>query len=154
MDSKDLNQLTSWADDMYRFVITIMDYMKQPRDYGTGEILNMVEMHTISMIAETPGLCVSDIAKRWNRTLSAASRNVDRLYNKGYIEKRKLEGNSKNIHLYVTEKGQQLADLHHTFDLEESLLFMNYIVEKYSLEDLEKCNSIMNTLAEFFEEKP
>lgn len=83
MDSKDSNQLISWADDMYRFVITIMEHMKKPHDYGTGEILNMVEMHTISMIAETPGLCVSDIAQKWNRTLSAASRNVDRLYNKG-----------------------------------------------------------------------
>ena len=44
MDSIDSNQLISWADDMYRFVITIMEHMKKPHDYGTGEILNMVEV--------------------------------------------------------------------------------------------------------------
>ena len=142
--------VTSWADDMYRFAITLMDFMKQPHDYGTGEVLNMVEMHTIAMIADNPGICVSDVAQKWNRTLSAASRNVDRLYNKGYIRKEKLNGNKKNIHLYVTEKGQQLTDLHKAYDLNISLEFMKHITEIYSIEDLQKWNSITNTLSKFF----
>lgn len=150
MNSYNIEMITSCADDMYRFVITLMDFMKQPHDYGTGEILNMVEMHTISMIAENPGLCVSDVAQKWNRTLGAASRNVDRLYNKGYIRKEKLKGNNKNIHLYVTEKGQQLADLHKAYDFDVTLQFMDLISKKYSMEELKTWISITNTLSDFF----
>lgn len=108
MNSMELNQLCQWADDLYQFVMVMMDHMKQPRDYGTGKILNMVEIHTLSMISESPGICISDVAKRWNRTLSAASRNIDRLAAKGYVEKKKTDGNGKTVHLYLTEKGQNL----------------------------------------------
>ena len=52
MNSMELNQLCQWADDLYQFVMVMMDHMKQPRDYGTGKILNMVEIHTLSMISE------------------------------------------------------------------------------------------------------
>ena len=100
MNSMELNQLCQWADDLYQFVMVMMDHMKQPRDYGTGKILNMVEIHTLSMISESPGICISDVAKRWNRTLSAASRNIDRLAAKGYVEKKKTDGKDRFATFY------------------------------------------------------
>ena len=134
MNSMELNQLCQWADDLYQFVMVMMDHMKQPRDYGTGKILNMVEIHTLSMISESPGICISDVAKRWNRTLSAASRNIDRLAAKGYVEKKKTDGNGKTVHLYLTEKGQNLADLHRAYDLEKTEKFARLLARKYSME--------------------
>lgn len=150
MNSNELNQLFSWADDIYQFVITMMDYMKQPRDYGTGKILNMVEIHTLSLISDNPGICISDVAKRWNRTLSAASRNIDRLTTKGYIEKKKLNGNSKTIHLYLTEKGQELANLHKKFDLKNTEKFAQFLIDNYDMEDLRKFNEMLKIIQDFY----
>ena len=79
-------------DDVYRFVMCSMDDYNAVHDYGTGKVLNMVEMHTLSMIADDPGLRVTDVAKMWNRTLGAASKNVNKLCVKGYVEKKKLPG--------------------------------------------------------------
>ena len=103
-------------DDVYRFVMCSMDNYNTVHDYGTGEMLNMVEIHTLSMIAEQPGLRVTDIAKLWNRTLGAASKNVSKLCAKGLVEKKKLPGNDKTIHLYPTDKGLEIAALHHRYD--------------------------------------
>lgn len=150
MDKRELDQLCLWADDIYRFVMVMMDHMKQPRDYGTGKILNMVEIHTLSMIAANPGICISDVAKKWNRTLSAASRNIDRLFAKGYVEKKKLDGNSKTIHLYLTEKGQKLADLHRAYDQEKTEKFSRLLAEEYSMEDLRKCNEMLKIIQKFY----
>ena len=53
--------------------------------------------------------------------ISAASRNVERLQAKGDIEKKKLDGNSKTIHLYATSSGLELADKHREFDNRECM---------------------------------
>lgn len=148
---EDLEQILTWSDDIYRFVMLVMDNMKRPRDYGTGEVLNMVEIHTISMIAKNPGICVSEIAKQWNRTLGAASRNVDRLLAKGYVEKRKTDNNGKTIHLYVTERGQQLAERHHAYDLEMACKFYEFIRAKYNDHDIETFRAVLAALHKFYE---
>ncbi len=153
INMKDAEQILSWSDDIYRFVMQVMDYMKQPRDYGNGELLNMVEIHTIVMIARSPGICISDIAKQWNRTLGAASRNVDRLQAKGYVEKKKTENNGKTIHLYVTEQGRCLAEQHHRNDLEIARELFNQISEKHSLQEIEVFHAVLGTLHTLYENK-
>lgn len=150
MDEKDLQQYAVWSKDMYRFVMNIMDYMKKPHDYGTGTILNMVEMHTLAMVSENPGITVGEVAKRWNRTMSAASRNIERLCTKKYVEKRKENGNEKTIHLYVTSTGQQLCDLHSELDEREIRNFTDYIRQKCSKEDLAKFHEIMKLIEAFY----
>lgn len=151
MAPNDLESLMVWSNDLYKLVLVIMDHMKQPRCYGSNDLLNMVEMHTLSMIAAEPGICVSDIAKKWNRTLSAASRNINRLQKKGYIQKNKEDGNNKTVHLYVTETGQQLVDFHQDYDIEVTQDFFQYITRKYSMEELSKFNSISKDIQAFYD---
>ena len=150
MTDIELQQYTELSKDLYQFVLEIMDYMKKPHDYGTGIILNMVEMHTLAMIADTPGMTVGEVAKRWNRTMSAASRNVERLCSKGYVEKRKEEGNAKNIHLYTTDIGRELAEKHSALDHREIERFAGFIDQKYSIDDLEKFRCMMNIIRSFY----
>ena len=111
--------------------------------------MNMVEMHTLALIAERPGISVGEVAKQWNRTKSAASRNVDRLETKGYIEKKKLGGNAKTIHLFVTPLGQELADKHRELDARELKLFAQYIKQHCTKEDLQRFHQVMKIIQEF-----
>lgn len=148
----DKNQLFSeTANDIYSFAFCMHDYMKIPRDYGTGEILNMVEIHTLSMIADHPGICVSDVARQWNRTTSAASRNINKLEQKGYVIKKKLDGNDKNVHLFPTSTGLHLANLHSEFDKNGKRMFMEFVKKRCTDKDVEIFNNTLRIIQEFFQ---
>lgn len=138
-------------DDVYRFVLCSMDNYSAVHDYGTGKVLNMVEMHTLSMIAEQPGLRVTDVAKLWNRTLGAASKNISKLCSKGLIEKKKLPGNDKTIHLYPTERGKEIARLHRQYDRRQIADTLRFFLSLHTEEELRTfhrviCSGIQYTL--------
>lgn len=147
------NKHIAMMEDVYRFVMLASDEYAKPHDYGTGKVLNMVEMHTLAMIAENPGICITDVAKLWNRTLGAASRNVQRLCDKGYAEKRKLPGNEKTIHLYPTELGLELARRHREYDRENVEKTVSRLLAHHSEEELVNAYQILLTAIRIYEEK-
>lgn len=136
-------------DDVYRFVMCSMDDYNAVHDYGTGKVLNMVEMHTLSMIADDPGLRVTDVAKMWNRTLGAASKNVNKLCVKGYVEKKKLPGNDKTVHLYPTEEGKKLAALHREYDRQHIADSLQYLLSKHTEEELRTYHRVLRSGIEY-----
>lgn len=142
-----------WMEEVYTFAGIAMETLRKPHDYGTGEPMSMVEMHTLDKIAETPGMRVSDIARLWSRTLGAASRNVDRLQGKGLVDKVKLPDNQKNVRVYPTEKGQELSRLHRAYDRQELDALAGTILEMYSVEELEIFYRVLRSLREIFEQK-
>ncbi|MEZ3435790.1 MAG: MarR family transcriptional regulator [Lachnospiraceae bacterium] len=135
-------------EQLYTFVMCSMDSYMIPHDYGEGRVLSMIEMHTLGMIAEKPGICITDVAKMWNRTLGAASKNVNKLQKKGYIEKKKLPGNNKNIHLYPTREGQYLAELHKKYDKEENKKTLQELMGRHSKEELSDFKAVLESLIE------
>lgn len=146
-------QYEAMMDDVYRFVMVASDNYSTPRDYGTGKVLNMVEMHTLSMIADQPGVCVTDVAKMWNRTLGAASKNVNRLCDKGYVEKKKYPGNDKTIHLHPTELGENIARLHKQYDRENIAKILKYLTEVHTEEELMSFYRVLLTCTKLYEER-
>lgn len=153
MVSERLEKIIENMDELYQFILISMDNMKRPQDYGTGELLNMVEMHTLGLIADQPGICVSDVARVWGRTLGAASRNVNRLAQKGYVKKEKLPGNDKNVHLYATEKGQAFAQLHKQHDRETIEADAQEILKHHTIDEVETFFSVLHSLKVIFETK-
>lgn len=145
--------VANWMEEVYTFTGVAMETLRHPHDYGTGELVSMVEMHTLDRIAETPGMRVSDIARLWSRTLGAASRNVDRLQSKGLVEKVKLPDNQKNVRVYPTEKGRELSRLHRAYDRRELDELARIMLEKYSVEELETFYRVLHALREIFEQK-
>lgn len=135
-------------EQLYTFVMCSMDSYMIPHDYGDGRVLSMIEIHTLGMIAENPGICITDVAKMWNRTLGAASKNVNKLQKKGYIVKKKLPGNNKNIHLYPTEEGQYLAELHKKYDKEENEKTLQELMARHSKEELSGFKAVLESLVE------
>ena len=73
------HQLNDKAKKVYRFVTVYHDILHFPRDYGTGQPINMVEVHTLTDIAERPGTTVTQLAQYWNRTPSAICQTVKKL---------------------------------------------------------------------------
>ena len=118
-ENSQLETLNTKANILYKFVMLYNDYIKTARDYGTGEIINMVEVHILTKIEENPGITVTEVALMWNRTKGAVSQIVSKLEKRGLIERRKERGNAKNVHLYVTDKGEILSKAHKAYDIQE-----------------------------------
>jgi DNA-binding MarR family transcriptional regulator len=113
------SELDAKANIIYKFVMTYSDYIKTARDYGIGEIINMMEVHTLTVIEENPGITVSKVALEWNRTKGAVSQILAKLEKRGLIIRKKEPGNAKNVHLYVTDKGKLLSVAHKDYDIKE-----------------------------------
>ena len=71
IDVTEQSRLFNRAVVRYDFVEAYNQYMKIARDYGTGETINMVEVHTLTLIEEHPGIMAKDVASMWNRTKGA-----------------------------------------------------------------------------------
>ena len=109
-------QLNDKANLLYKFVMLYGDYVAENQDYGTGELINMVEVHTLTAIEENPGVNISELANMWNRTKGAISQTATKLEKKGYIQRRKQDGNAKTVMLFPTEKGIRLSQAHNRYD--------------------------------------
>lgn len=116
IDSK-YTRLSLRADVLYHFVTTYSNYIHQARDYGTGQIINMAEVHILTMIADEPGITTNVLAQKWKCTKAAVSQNVKKLEQKKLVYRIQDEENKKVFHLYVTEEGENLALAHKRFDI-------------------------------------
>ena len=99
-------------------------------DYGTGEKFNPVEVHTLSHIAEHPGISVTEIARDWAKTKGAVSQMIRKLESRGMIYKKKMVGNDKVMCLYVTKKGSELDKMHRMYDIRNYERFLKLMNER------------------------
>lgn len=122
------HELNSKANIIYKFVMNYSDYIKAVRDYGTGDIINMVELHTLTVIEENPGITVTEVSLEWNRTKGAVSQIIAKLEKRNFIIRKKEDGNARNVHLYATDKGKILSKAHKAYDIKE-LTWANKILQ-------------------------
>lgn len=105
-------------------------------DYGTGEKYNPVEVHTLSHIADHPGISVSEIARDWAKTKGAVSQMIRKLESRDLIVKKKKAGNEKVICLYVTQKGAELDKMHRMYDTRNYEGFLELMGNRVTEEEL------------------
>lgn len=137
------HELDTKANIIYKFVMTYSDYMKTSRDYGTGDIINMVELHTLTVIEENPGITVTEVALEWNRTKGAVSQIIAKLEKRGFIIRKKEEGNSKNVHLYATDSGEILSKAHKAYDIKELTWAYETLHNNFTTEEIETFYNVM-----------
>lgn len=135
------------------YVMESMDIYNRPHGYDNEQSLSMVEMHTLSMIADHPGLCVTDIAKMWNRTLGAATKNINKLQKKGFVIKKKEPGNNKSVHLYPTDEGRRLDELHKKYDQISNEKIINFLIERHTKRELYTFAEVLESLIELNQQK-
>lgn len=153
MEQIDLKLLTESMERVYTFVADSHDLYSAARDYGNGNKMNMAEIHTLSLIADNPGISVSGVSKMWNRTLSAASQNINKLVKKNLIEKKKENGNRKTVHLYVTESGQKLSDMHKAYDRKELTKVAEVLLQTHTFDELQTALKVIETGVAIVEKK-
>ena len=143
-------QLSPRADLVYSFVTVYDAYINEPRDYGTGLLINMVEVHTLTMIADAPGITVSELSKMWSRTKGAVSQNVTKLEKKGLVFRRRDENNAKIIHLYVTEEGEKLSTAHKMYDNVDIMQTQRDLLKSCTIEEVDAFFKVLDGYLKLF----
>ena len=111
-----IRQLAYRGDLKLRFSAMQYNAVTNDMDYGNGELIKMLDAHILKDIDEHPGILSVELAQNWCRTRSAICIIVQRLEDRGYIEKKLLNTNKKERALFITEKGHQLCELHRRHD--------------------------------------
>lgn len=82
-----------------------------------GTSLNTASLSTLDVISKHEQENMSAIGQMMGLTKGAISQMTSKLEQKGMIQKKKLDGNDKEIFLSITEKGQEaLVEYHHLHD--------------------------------------
>ena len=63
----------------------------------------MVEVHTLTIMEENPGIIVTEVALEWNHTKGDVSQTITKLENRGLIVRNKAENNAKK-YIYMLLK--------------------------------------------------
>lgn len=128
---------------LYKFILNYSNYFNIRRDYGTGEKLTMMESHIITDIVDIPGITVTELAKRWEKTNSAISQIVRRLLKSGYIERVNSSIDGKVYHLLPTMKAKEFAIAHKRYDNIDIVKTTKRLLRKFTVEELMAFDEIL-----------
>lgn len=143
-------KLSKNADKLYKFVMLYHDYIYKAKDYGNGDVIKMVEVHTLAMIEDNPGITVSNLAKLWERSKGTVSLNVAALEKKGYIYRKKEDNNEKVIHLYPTERGIELSTVHKVYDNVDIMQTQAQLLKSCTPQELDCFYKVLDAYLELF----
>jgi DNA-binding MarR family transcriptional regulator len=88
---------------------------RKPKDFGTGDLLFVSEIHSIAIIGANPEINATQLADSMGVTKGAISQIVKRLLFKRYIVKYNNK-NKKVINLSLSDKGFQIFQAHEAFE--------------------------------------
>jgi DNA-binding MarR family transcriptional regulator len=142
--------LMSKADTLFRFVMLYHDFANEKKNYGTGEYVSMVEAHTLMEIADHPGITVSVLAERANRTKGAISQTIKKLDRMGYIARKKTDSDQRVVDLYPTERGMELHQAHREYDYAEMCATFSELLEHCSQEEVDGFFRVVNAYLTIF----
>lgn len=131
------------SDLMYCFCMKYYDSAKQSHNYGLEENYTMIEIHTVTSICDEPGVTVTKLAADARRTKGAISQIVKKLEKKDLIYRLPSREQANAVHLYVTEKGQRLSQLHKTFDEKGAQAYLDFLYQYFTREQVESFFAIM-----------
>ena len=83
-----------------------MEFNRKPKDYGTGELLFLTEIHLIQAIGKEETPYITKLADLTGVTKGAVSQTLAKLEKKGYVVKVKDPSNNSRLLVELTNKGQ------------------------------------------------
>jgi DNA-binding MarR family transcriptional regulator len=99
------NELQTLIDLFLKILHLYSVIGRRPKDYGTGDLLYITEIHTIAMIGKNHQVNMTQLAELMGVTKGAISQTIRKLVSKNYIMKSNTV-NRKEINLTLSDKGQ------------------------------------------------
>jgi DNA-binding MarR family transcriptional regulator len=119
---------------------------KKPRDFGTGDLLYVSEIHAIHYISRNPEINITRLAELSGVTKGAISQTVKRLVSKRYIARYKVK-NNKEVNLRLSDKGYLINQHYEEFE-KERFVFAEKLYENASVEDIALIRNLFGIIYE------
>ncbi|MBN1968584.1 MAG: winged helix-turn-helix transcriptional regulator [Candidatus Delongbacteria bacterium] len=94
------------TDSFVKVLDIYTEFNKHPKDYGTGELLYLTEIHLLHAIGKMDEPYITKLAETMGVTKGAISQTLSKLEKKGYVEKCKDPSNNSRLLVKLTNKGK------------------------------------------------
>jgi DNA-binding MarR family transcriptional regulator len=111
------NELTNLIDLFLKILHLYSVIARKPKDYGTGDMLYVTEIHTIKMVGKNNEINMTRLAEIMGVTKGAISQTIHKLVHKGMILKSNST-NKKEFSLKLSEKGNIVYNGQESFQKE------------------------------------
>lgn len=111
--------------------------------------ISITEIHTLEAIGMYSERTMSEVAQKLKITVSTLTTAINKLINKGYVERKRIEEDRRVVLIKLTKRGKLAYRLHMRFHRE----MIGNAIEGLSLEEEEILLSSLNKINEFFKEK-
>ncbi|MFB0918048.1 MAG: MarR family transcriptional regulator [Clostridiaceae bacterium] len=114
-------------------------------------VLNLTvnEMHTIEAIGKYTSKNMSEVAELLNITTGTLTISVNRLIEKGYVERMRDEDDRRIVRIKLTDKGMKAFDKHEEYHEE----MVNTVLSNLSDEEAEVLSRTLISISNFFKIK-
>lgn len=138
--SKTLRVLNELLVDIFNDILLI-----EQTALATGELrdLSVTEIHTIEAIGMYQARSMSEVAADLNITVGTLTTAINRLINKGYVERKRIEEDRRVVQIQLTKKGKLAYRLHDKFHadmIKDTIEGLNDDEEEVLVKSLEKVN--------------
>ena len=106
-------------------------------------------MHMLETLGEGQANILSDVARTLNITAATASVSMGRLVNKGFVERKHIEGDRRKYYLELTELGRQSYLNHKRFHEE----LVDSVIHEFGIEKFPDLLRALENLTDFFRDK-
>ena len=139
---------------LYDFITVATGMLNTIRQCANGTELTIVEVRTIMMIQENPGITATQLCHNWNRSRGAISQILKKIEQKGFIYRKKSQDNDKIFRLYPTQAGIQLASDFIEEDSKDTTNLIRSLLERCTVEELRSFYKVINLYRQVLLEKP
>ena len=123
---------------------------KMSIDVGDGEKLYPSEFHVIVAVGSGYENTVTGLSKRLEITKGAVSQVVNKLHEKGFLNKERNKDYGKEIILSLTEKGQNAFKVRDDFHQKMEKEFINHL-EMFTPEQIESLLQVLPKIEEYID---
>jgi len=127
------NELQTLIDLFLKILHLYSVIGRKPKDYGTGDLLYLAEIHTITMVGNNREINMTQLADLMGVTKGAISQTIRKLVTKDFITKANTT-NRKEINLKLSEKGLIVYKGQESFQ-KELFTFAGSLYEKATPEE-------------------
>ncbi|MBN2814758.1 MAG: MarR family transcriptional regulator [Bacteroidales bacterium] len=139
-------ELVSLIDLFNRILHLYSVIDKKPKDFGTGDLLYVSEIHAVYLIGSNPEINMTRLAELAGVTRGAVSQMVKRLVSKRYVAKFKMI-NNKEVNLRLTDKGYIIFQNYLNF-AKERFVFAEEIYRTASRDDIDLVTRLFTVIYE------
>ena len=146
MNNQEINQMSNEIlKDLFYHIMTIQEKFVEK---SSNIKLSRTEIHIIEIIGDIPGSILTDIANKLYVTKATASVSINRLVEKGLVERRPLESDKRKQGLVLTQDGKDCYNAHGAFHKQ----LIEALTKDFKLNEKQELVKGLKQMLEFFKE--